>query len=65
MGKTGTIERFIWKKFEKWLLWYKLSEVYGGLNLDLFYTVIFLEELQKIKSSGFAAAMYIHLAMTH
>jgi alkylation response protein AidB-like acyl-CoA dehydrogenase len=27
-------------------------EVYGGLNLDLFYTVIFLEELQKIKSSG-------------
>jgi alkylation response protein AidB-like acyl-CoA dehydrogenase len=29
-------------------------EVYGGLNLDLFYTVIFLEELQKIKSSGFS-----------
>jgi alkylation response protein AidB-like acyl-CoA dehydrogenase len=42
-------------------------EVYGGLNLDLFYTVIFLEELQKIKSSGFAAAMWAHsyLAMTH
>jgi alkylation response protein AidB-like acyl-CoA dehydrogenase len=41
-------------------------EVYGGLNLDLFYTVIFLEELQKIKSSGFAA-MWAHsyLAMTH
>jgi alkylation response protein AidB-like acyl-CoA dehydrogenase len=40
---------------------------YGGLNLDLFYTVIFLEELQKIKSSGFAAAMWAHayLAMTH
>jgi hypothetical protein len=32
----------------------------------LFY-VIFLEELQKIKSSGFAAAMWAHsyLAMTH
>ena len=35
--------------------------------LDLFYTVIFLEELQKVKSSGFAAAMWAHayLAMTH
>jgi len=42
-------------------------EVYGGMQLDLFYTVIFLEELQKIKSSGFAAAMWAHayLAMTH
>jgi alkylation response protein AidB-like acyl-CoA dehydrogenase len=37
------------------------------MQLDLFYTVIFLEELQKIKSSGFAAAMWAHayLAMTH
>jgi alkylation response protein AidB-like acyl-CoA dehydrogenase len=37
------------------------------MNLDLFYTVVFLEELQKIKSSGFAAAMWAHayLAMTH
>ena len=34
---------------------------------DRFYTVIFLEELQKINSSGFAAAMWAHayLAMTH
>ena len=37
------------------------------MNLDLFYTVIFLEELQKINSGGFAAAMWAHayLAMTH
>jgi alkylation response protein AidB-like acyl-CoA dehydrogenase len=37
------------------------------MNLDLFYTVVFLEELQKVKSSGFAAAMWAHayLAMTH
>ena len=42
-------------------------EAYGGLDLDLFYTVIFLEELQKINSGGFAAAMWAHayLAMTH
>lgn len=66
--KAGTIERFIWKKFgEMGFFGLKYSEAYGGLNLDLFYTVIFLEELQKINSSGFAAAMWAHayLAMTH
>ena len=44
-----------------------VPEAYGGMQLDLFYAVIFLEELQKIKSSGFAAAMWAHayLAMTH
>ncbi|MFZ4435854.1 MAG: acyl-CoA dehydrogenase family protein [Flavobacterium psychrophilum] len=66
--KTGTIERFIWKKMgEMGFFGINYPEAYGGLNLDLFYTVIFLEELQKIKSSGFAAAMWAHayLAMTH
>ena len=66
--KTGTIERFIWKKFgEMGFFGISYPEAYGGLNLDLFYTVILLEELQKIKSSGFAAAIWAHayLAMTH
>lgn len=66
--KTGTIERFIWKKFgDMGFFGLTYPEAYGGLNLDLFYTVIFLEELQKIKSAGFAAAMWAHsyLAMTH
>lgn len=66
--KTGTIERFIWKKFgEMGFFGIAYPEAYGGMNLDLFYTVVFLEELQKIKSSGFAAAMWAHayLAMTH
>jgi len=66
--KEGTIERFIWKKFgEMGFFGLKYPEAYGGMNLDLFYTVVFLEELQKIKSSGFAAAMWAHayLAMTH
>ena len=65
---TGTIERFIWKKFgEMGFFGIRYPETYGGLNLDLFYTVIFLEELQKVKSAGFAAAMWAHsyLAMTH
>ncbi|NJY63360.1 acyl-CoA dehydrogenase [Salinimicrobium sp. CDJ15-81-2] len=66
--KTGTIERFIWKKFgDMGYFGLNYPEQYGGLNLDLFYTVIFLEELQKINSGGFAAAMWAHayLAMTH
>jgi len=66
--ETGTIERFIWKKFGE-MGYFGLStpEEYGGLDLDLFYTIIFLEEMQKINSGGFAAAMWAHeyLAMTH
>ncbi len=66
--KTGTIERFIWEKFGE-MGYFGLSypEEYGGLELDMFYMVVFLEELQKINSSGFAAAMWAHkyLAMTH
>ncbi len=66
--KTGTIDRFIWKKFgDMGYFGLNYPEEYGGLNLDLFYTVIFLEEMQKINSGGFAAAMWAHtyLAMTH
>lgn len=66
--KSGEIERFIWKKFgEMGYFGLHYPEKYGGLELDLFYTIIFLEELQKINSGGFAAAMWAHayLAMTH
>ena len=66
--KTGTVERFIWKKFgEMGYFGLNVSEENGGLGLDIFYTVIFLEELQKVNSGGFAAAMWAHayLAMTH
>ncbi|WP_243472587.1 acyl-CoA dehydrogenase family protein [Winogradskyella sp. MH6] len=66
--ETGTIERFIWKKFgDMGYFGLAYPEQYGGLDLDLFYTVILLEELQRINSGGFAAAMWAHayLAMTH
>jgi len=66
--KTGHIGRFIWEKFgEMGYFGLATPEAYGGMDLDLFYTVIFLEELQKINSGGFAAAMWAHayLAMTH
>ncbi|TMM56049.1 acyl-CoA dehydrogenase [Maribacter algarum] len=66
--ETGTIDSFIWKKFgEMGYFGLATPESDGGLGLDLFYTVIFLEELQKINSGGFAAAIWAHayLAMTH
>ena len=66
--KTGTIDSFIWKKFgDMGFFGIHYPEAYGGLNLDLFYTVILQEELQKINSGGFAAAIWAHvyLAMTH
>ncbi len=66
--KTGDIDRFIWKKFgEMGYFGLRYPVQYGGLDLDIFYTVIFLEELQRINSGGFAAAMWAHayLAMTH
>ena len=56
--KTGTIERFIWKKFgDMGFFGISYPEKYGGLNLDMFYMIILLEELQRINSGGFAAAI--------
>ena len=66
--KTGTIDRFIWEKFgEMGYFGLATPEAYGGMDLDIFYTIIFIEELQKINSGGFAAAIWAHeyLAMTH
>ncbi|MBB3124988.1 alkylation response protein AidB-like acyl-CoA dehydrogenase [Mesoflavibacter sabulilitoris] len=66
--KTGTIGRFIWNKFgEMGFLGISYPEKYGGLDLDIFYMIILLEELQRINSAGFAAAIWAHayLAMTH
>jgi alkylation response protein AidB-like acyl-CoA dehydrogenase len=64
----GKIHSSIWKKFgEMGYLGISYPEQYGGLDLDIFYMIIFLEELQKVNSGGFAAAVWAHvyLAMTH
>ena len=66
--EDGKVDPAIWKKFgEMGYFGLVYPEKYGGLELDLFYTVIFLEELQKVNSGGFAASMWAHnyLAMTH
>ncbi len=66
--ESGKLPKDIWKKFgEMGYFGLATPEEYDGLGLDIFYTVIFLEELQKVNSGGFAAAMWAHeyLAMTH
>lgn len=66
--KEGKIDREIWEKFgEMGYFGIDYPEEYGGLALDKFYTLIWLEELQKVNSGGFAAAMWAHafLAMQH
>lgn len=66
--ESGEIESFIWSKMgEMGYFGLAYPEKYGGVALDFFYTIVFLEELQKINSGGFAAAMWAHayLAMTH
>ena len=65
---SGTIDPGIWTKMgEMGFFGIAYPEAYGGMGLDFFYTVIFLEELQRVQSGGFAAAMWAHayLAMTH
>lgn len=64
----GKIDASIWKKMgEMGFLGIHYPETYGGSNLDFFYTVILQEELQRINSGGFAAAVWAHvyLSMTH
>ncbi len=66
--EAGTIDGTIWQKFgEMGFLGLATPEQDGGMGLDLFYTIVLLEELQKINSGGFAAAIWAHvyLAMTH
>ena len=65
---SGTIPKEIYKKFgDMGYFGIRYPEAYGGMDLDIFYLVIWLEELQRINSGGFAAAMWAHayLAMTH
>lgn len=66
--QDGKIDPTIWPKIgEMGYFGLATPEEYDGLGLDLFYTTIFLEELQRVNSGGFAAAMWAHayLAMTH
>ncbi len=66
--KDGQIPRSIYQKFgEMGYLGLAIEETYGGSQLDIWYSVILFEELARVNSGGFAAAIGAHayLAMTH
>ena len=66
--KDGAIPRSIYQKMGAMgYFGLEIPEEYGGCKNDIWYTVILQEELSRLNSGGFAAAMGAHfgLAMTH
>lgn len=58
------IPRSIWKRMgELGFLGINYPEEYGGTEADIFYSVIFLEELARCTMGGFAAAVGVHSYM--
>ncbi|MEM7105686.1 MAG: acyl-CoA dehydrogenase family protein [Bacteroidota bacterium] len=68
MEDDRKIPKEMYRKFgEMGLFGLSLEEKYGGTNVDVWYTVILHEEMSRLNSGGFSAAMGAHffLAMTH
>ncbi len=66
--KDGECPRHIYEKFgQMGLFGLDIGEKYGGNKNDIWHQVILHEELARVNSGGFAAAMGAHfgLAMTH
>jgi acyl-CoA dehydrogenase len=66
--EAGEIPRSVFQQFgSQEYLGMTMPEQFGGLGLDFFFVVVFLEELQRLNSGGFAAAMGTHayLVMPH
>ncbi|MFT7588064.1 MAG: acyl-CoA dehydrogenase [Limisphaerales bacterium] len=66
--EAGELPRDIYKQFgEMGYFGLMQPETHGGLDLDLWFTVILLEEMPRVNSGGFGAALCAHayLALTH
>lgn len=66
--EAGEVPRAIYQQFgEMGYLGLRQAEQYGGSDLDFWFTVILNEELSRVNSGGFAAAIGAHayLALTH
>src|SRR5690554_1979482 len=66
--KDGEVPREVYEKFGAMgYFGLRFPEKYGGSDLDIWYEVVLHEELSRINSGGFAAAMGAHffLAMVH
>lgn len=65
---AGEIPKAIFKRFgEQGYLGLNMPLEYGGASLDFFFTVVLLEEMQRLNSGGFIAAIGTHayLSMPH
>ncbi|MBX7227132.1 MAG: acyl-CoA dehydrogenase family protein [Chitinophagales bacterium] len=66
--ESGMLPKSIFKKFgEMGYFGISQEEKYGGMNLDFWYDVIFIEEVSKCNSGGFGASISAHpyLSMSH
>jgi len=66
--KDGFLPREIYRKFgDMGFFGMTLPETYGGMDGDLWYNVVFDEELARMNSGGFSASIGAHplLALTH
>ena len=66
--EAGELPRSLWRLFgEMGYFGLQCPEAYGGSDLDFGYTVVFLEEVSRCYSAGFAAAITAHpiLALAH
>jgi len=63
--EAGELPHAIWKQFGD-MGYFGLThdEKYGGLGLDFWYDVIFLEEISKVNSAGFGASISAHPYLT-
>jgi alkylation response protein AidB-like acyl-CoA dehydrogenase/putative sterol carrier protein len=63
--EAGELAHTIWKQFGD-MGYFGLTHdpKYGGLGLDFWYDVIFLEEISKVNSAGFGASISAHPYLT-
>jgi len=64
----GQVPREIYKKFgEMGFMGLTYPEKYGGMGMDVFYAVIFSEEMTRMNSGGFSTSIGAHagLALAH
>ena len=65
---AGEVPRRVFARFgEMGYLGLPFKEAYGGMEADFFFTVVLLEELQRLNSGGFGAAIGAHayLSLPH
>ena len=63
--EEGRVPKSVFKKFgEMGFFGLGIEEKYGGMETDMFYTVILIEELNKCKSGGTAASLLAHSTLS-